>query len=140
MALNESINSRIVDAQIASTNALYNNTQDMLMALGFGFSEVSNQLQSGFSNVSRQIGVMGVSMGMAIAALNTTVQESAQAIYDKLDTMNDILNNPSLTKSRELFRWASVNYNKGLYSIALLSLDNIYWTCETTRSVVSQVL
>ena len=103
----ESINSRIIDAQIASANTLYNNTQDMIRTF-----------DSGFSEVSRQIGIMGVNMGMAIAALNTTVQESAQAIYDKLDTMNDILNNPSLTKSRELFRRASVNYNKGFFEEA----------------------
>jgi len=97
----ESIKSRIVDAQIATTNAMYNNTQDMIMAFS-----------SGFSNVSRQIGTMSANMSMTLAALNTTVQESAQAIYDRLDTMNDILNNPSLTKSRELQRrqW----YTQGL--------------------------
>ena len=103
----ERVNARIVDAQIASTNAMYNNTQAMLGAL-----------DSGLSNVSRQIGAMSAGMGMALAALNTTVQESAQAIYDRLDTMNDILNNPSLTKSRELFRRASVSYNQGFYEEA----------------------
>jgi len=111
----ESINSRIVDAQIASTNAMYNNTQDMIGAFHSGFSGVSNQLQSGFSSVSRQIGVMGANMSMAFAALNSAVQKSAQAICDKLDTMNDILNNPSLTKTRELYRRAQVNYDKGFY-------------------------
>ena len=103
----ESIKSRIVDAQIATTNAMFNNTQDMIVAFS-----------SGLSGVSRQIGAMSANMGMAFAALNTTVQESAQAIYERLDTMNDILNNPSLTKSRELFRRASVNYNKGFYEDA----------------------
>jgi tetratricopeptide (TPR) repeat protein len=118
----ESINSRIIDAQIATTNAMYNNTQDMMWAFDSGLSAVSNQLQSGLSNVSRQIGAMNASMSMAFAALNTTVQESAQAIYDRLDTMNDILNNPSLTKSRELFRRAAVSYNKGFYEEAVNDL------------------
>ena len=103
----EEISSRIVDAQIATTTALYNNTRDMIGAF-----------HSGLSDVSRQIGVMGANMSMAFAALNTTVQQSAQAIYDRLDTMNDILNNPSLTKSRELFRRAAVSYNKGYYEEA----------------------
>jgi len=103
----ESINSRIVDAQIASTNAMYNNTQAMVGAF-----------QSGFSHMSRQIGEMSVGMSMGFAALNTSIQKSAQAIYDRLDTINDILNNPSLTKSRELFRRASVNYNKGFFEEA----------------------
>jgi len=125
----ESINARIMDAQIASTNAMYNNTQDMIGAfysglsdvsnqLQDGFSGISNQLQSGFANVSRQIGVMGANMSMAFAALNTSVQESTRAICDRLDTMNNILNNPSLTKTRELYRRASVNYDKGFFEEA----------------------
>jgi len=125
----EMINSRLVDMQIASTKAMYNNTRDMMGAfdsgladvanqLQSGFSGVSNQLLSGFSNVSRQIGVMGANMSMAFAALNTSVQESAQAICDRLDTMNDIINNPSLTKTRELYRRASVNYDKGYFEEA----------------------
>jgi hypothetical protein len=101
------IQSTLVNNQIASENAIYNNTQAMIGAF-----------HSGFSNVSRQIGEMSANMSMAFAALNTTVQQSAQAIYDQLDTMNDILNNPSLTKSRELFRRASVSYNKGFYEEA----------------------
>ena len=117
-AFTKSINTRIVDAQIATTNAMFNNTQAMLGELYSGFSGVSNQLQSGFSHISRQIGVMNANMSMAFAALNTTVQKSAQAIYDRLDAMNDILSNPSLTKSRELFRRAAVSYNKGFYEEA----------------------
>jgi chemotaxis protein histidine kinase CheA len=103
----ESINSRIVDAQIATTNAIYNNTQEMIGAFN-----------SGFSNVTREIGAMGAKMSMGFAAMNEAVQKSAQAICDRLDTMNDILNNPSLTKTRELYRRAAVNYNKGFYEEA----------------------
>jgi len=103
----QSTNARIADLQIATTNAMFDNTQSML-----------GELYSGFSNVSRQIGTMSANMSMGFAALNTSIQESAQAIYDRLDTMNDILNNPSLTKSRELFRRASVSYNKGFYEEA----------------------
>jgi len=103
----ESINSRIVDAQIATTNAIHNNTQEMIGAFN-----------SGFSNMSREIGAMGARMSMGFAAMNSAVQKSAQAICDRLDTMNDILNNPSLTKTRELYRRAAVNYDKGFYEEA----------------------
>ncbi|GBU28581.1 hypothetical protein R84B8_02141 [Treponema sp. R8-4-B8] len=103
----ESISSRIVDAQIATTNAIYNNTQQMIGAFN-----------SGFSDMSRQIGSMGTQMSLGFAAMNSAVQKSAQAICDRLDTMNDILNNPSLTKTRELFRRAQVNYDKGFYEEA----------------------
>jgi len=105
--LTESINARITDAQIATTNAIYNNTQEMIGAFN-----------SGFSDVSRQIGEMSAGMSMAFAALNTTVQQSAQAICDRLDTMNDILNNPSQTKTLELYRDALESYDKGFYEEA----------------------
>ena len=107
------IQSTLVNNQIAAENAMYNNTQAMI-----------GTFNSGFSDVSRQIGSMSANMSMAFAALNTTVQQSAQAIYDRLDNMNDILNNPSLTKSRELFRRASVNYNKGFYEEARNDLQD----------------
>jgi tetratricopeptide (TPR) repeat protein len=107
------IQSTLVNNQIAAENAMYNNTQAMI-----------GTFNSGFSDVSRQIGSMSANMSMAFAALNTTVQQSAQAIYDRLDNMNDILNNPSLTKSRELFRRASVNYNKGFYEEAKNDLQD----------------
>ena len=103
----ESINSRIVDAQIATTTAMYNNTQ-----------QLDGTLKAGFSDMSRQVGEMTVNMSMGLAALNSAVRQSAQAICDRLDTMNDILNNPSLTKTRELYRRAAVNYDKGFYEEA----------------------
>jgi len=112
------IKSTLINNQNATEKALYNQTQQIDNTLKAGFSSVSNQLQSGFSEVSREIGVMNASMNMAFASLNSAVQESAQTICDRLDKMNDILNNPSLTKSRELFRRAIVSYNKGFYEEA----------------------
>jgi len=116
----ESINSRIVDAQITTANAIYNNTQEMI-----------GVFNSGFSNVTREIGAMGANMSMGFAAMNTAVQKSAQAICDRLDTMNDIFNNPSLTKTRELYRNAAVNYNKGFFEEARDDLLNALASSKT---------
>jgi len=143
----DKITSTIIDAQIATEKAISNNAQEINRTLNYGFSDVSRQvnaidntvqigftnvskqistmdntMRTGFSDVSRQIGVMNASMNMAFASLNSTVQESAQTICDRLDIMNNIMNNPSLTKSRELFRRASVNYNKGFYDEAIEDL------------------
>jgi alpha-tubulin suppressor-like RCC1 family protein len=139
----ESINARIVDAQIATTTAMYNNTQEMIGALG-----------AGFSDVSREIGEMNATMSMGFAALNSAVQKSAQNICDRLDTMNDILNNPSLTKTRELYRRASTSYDKGFYeeakndlleALASNKIDYISWfllgkTCLFGASEFSSVI
>jgi tetratricopeptide (TPR) repeat protein len=174
------LNSSIVDAQIASTKALYNNMRDINgtlitgftgvskevkkgftgvsrqldavtgrldvvservdagfdtvsrhMGVGFsvlsgqlhsGFSNVARQMESGFSGVSRQIGSMQAAMCMAFAHLDSTVQKSVEAICDKLDAIHDILNNPRLHKSRELYRMASSNYNNGFFKEALEDL------------------
>ena len=98
------IRSAIIYSQIASERAIYNNMQIL-----------SGTLTKGFSGISRQIGIMTADMNMGFASINNTIHESAKAILEKLDMINDIFNNPFLTKSRELYRRASLNYNKGFY-------------------------
>jgi tetratricopeptide (TPR) repeat protein len=97
----EKINSSIIDAQIASAKALYNNTQ----------------------LITRQIGCMNASMSIELARLNSTAKESQKAICDKLDAITDILNNPNLVKSRELYNMASHNYDNGFYEEVLQDLQ-----------------
>jgi len=129
----ESINSRLVDMQIASSNAMFNNTQDMIQSfhsglsgvssqLKSGFSGVSSQIQSGFSHMSRQLGEMNASMNMSFAAMNSAVRESSEDICNKLDTLNEIQSNPSKTKARELFKIASEYYDKKAFAEAEIKL------------------
>jgi hypothetical protein len=118
----EKINSVIIDSQIASARVLHNNIQLVNKTILAGFSDISSQLKSGFSDISREIGVMNATMSIGFARLNGTVQNSTMNICDRLDEINDILNNPFLTKSRELYRRASLNYNKGFYKEVLEDL------------------
>jgi len=119
----DEINSAIVNAQIATSKAIYNNAQELKGTLIEGFSGVSSQLQSGFSNVSRELGMMGSSMNMGFALLNSAVQQSSKAICDKLDNINNTLKNPLYTESRELYNRAVLNYNKMLYEETLEDLQ-----------------
>jgi len=118
MLFTENITSTIIDSQIASANALYNNILYIIRASNSGFLDASRQ--------------MGVDVNMIIAALNCTVQKSVRENYNCLD----ILNNPSLAKFREFFCRVSVNYDKGFYEEARNDLldafdsskiDYIFW-------------
>jgi tetratricopeptide (TPR) repeat protein len=119
----DEINSAIVNAQVATSKTIYNNAQELKGTLMMGFSGVSSQLQSGVSNISRELGVMGSSMSMGFALLNRAVQQSSKAICDRLDNINNTLENPLFTESRELYNRAALNYNKGLYEEVLEDLQ-----------------
>lgn len=68
-----------------------------------GFNAVNNMLDLGFSMVSSKLDAM------------------TDRICSKLDEIHDILNNPLLTASRELYRRALDEYKRGLYEEALQS-------------------
>ncbi|MDR1838570.1 MAG: hypothetical protein LBQ93_03160 [Treponema sp.] len=77
-------------AQVASTNVL------------------NQTLQQGFTGVSNQLGSMTASFSMGFARLENA-----------LDRMTDIMNNPLLTQSRELYRRAADRSKKGQFEEAL---------------------
>jgi hypothetical protein len=87
---------------------------DMNMTMAYGFAGVGQQL----GVVERQLGAMGAEINFGLARLNDTFQKSAQSICDKLDAINDTLNNPRFTEARELYRQASTEYGKSFYEDA----------------------
>ncbi|MBQ3799496.1 MAG: hypothetical protein II837_04280, partial [Treponema sp.] len=66
-----------------------------------GFDSMNNTISLGFSNMESKL------------------DEVADRICSKLDEIHDIVNNPLLTASRELYRRALTNYDKGFYEEAL---------------------
>jgi tetratricopeptide (TPR) repeat protein len=100
--------------------------------------QIQSVLQSGFSEVSQQIEVMGTEMLWGIGWLAGTVEKAAAAICDRLDELNDIANNPSRTKARELYRRALTEYTKKLYREALN--DAVAAVTEHQTDVVSWFL
>jgi len=106
------IKSTLIDNQIATETALYNHTQ-----------QIDGTLYQGFSSVSRQLGDMGSSMNMGLAALSSSVQKSTEEICEKLDDINKTLENPLFTQARELYNRALQRYSKGFYEEALKDLN-----------------
>lgn len=72
------------------------------------FDSVNNTLNIGFEMVAAGMG-----------QLADSINAMSEAICNKLDEIHDIVNNPLLTASRELFRRASANFEKGYFEEAL---------------------
>lgn len=84
-----------------------------------GFDKINNTLDLGFSGISNQLGSLSSAFSIGMARLESAIGKMSQDICDRLDALHDILNNPLLTQSRELYRRALANYNKGFYEEAL---------------------
>ena len=97
---------------VASNNALGQIFQH-------GFNELNNTLDIGFSGLSNQLGYMGAAFSCGLDRISDTLKGMSKEICDKLDAIHDIVNNPLLTQSRELFRRAIINYNKGFFEESL---------------------
>ena len=72
------------------------------------FDSVNNTLNVGFEMIAAGMG-----------QLADSINAMSEAICNKLDEIHDIVNNPLLTASRELFRRASANFEKGYFEEAL---------------------
>ena len=84
-----------------STYALVASQTMLAQSFQHGFSAVNNTLNLGFGMVGNRVDAM------------------SDRICSKLDEIHDILNNPRLTASRELYRNAFASYEKGFYEEAL---------------------
>lgn len=99
-------------AVVAST-AILKNTFEA------GFDSINNTLDLGFAGVSNQIGAMSATMSAGFDKLSKTLDYWGTEICEKLDAIHDIVNNPLLTASRELYRRACQNTTKKFYEEAL---------------------
>lgn len=84
-----------------------------------GFNSINNTLDLGFAGVSNQIGAMSAAMTAGFDKLSKTLDYWGIEICEKLDAIHDIVNNPLLTASRELYRRACQNTTKKFYEEAL---------------------
>lgn len=92
----------------ASTYAIVASQQMLAETFHDGFNSVNNTLEAGFEMFSSRL-----------ANLESSITEIGEKICNKLDEIHDIVNNPLLTQSRELYRLALTNYNKGYFEEAL---------------------
>lgn len=84
-----------------STYAVVASQRMLAKTFNQGFSSVNNTINLGFGLVGNKIDVL------------------SEEVSSKLDEIQDILNNPRLTQSRELYREALRSYKRGFYEEAL---------------------
>ena len=77
-----------------------------------GFNSINNTLEIGFDRMSAQM-----------ADIADAINAMSDKICSKLDEIHDIVNNPLLTQSRELYRRALTNFEKGYYEEALEDIN-----------------
>lgn len=91
-----------------STYAIVASQAMLAQTFQHGFNSINNTLEIGFDRMSAQMS----DIADAISAMS-------DKICSKLDEIHDIVNNPLLTQSRELYRRALTNFEKGYYEEAL---------------------
>ena len=84
-----------------STYEIVASQQMLANTFSHGFNSVNNTINLGFGLVGNKIDVL------------------SEDVSSKLDEIQDILNNPRLTQSRELYREALRSYKRGFYEEAL---------------------
>lgn len=84
-----------------------------------GFNKLNNTLDLGFAGVQSSIGAMSAAMSAGFDRFQQSIDKWGTKICEKLDAIHDIVNNPLLTASRELFRRSQSNAQKQFYEEAL---------------------
>lgn len=87
-----------------STYAIVASQQALAATFQHGFNALNNTISFGFEMMNSKFAMMG---------------KKLDEICSKLDAIHDIVNNPLLTASRELYRRALTNYEKGYFEEAL---------------------
>ena len=122
----DSVNQNIVRMSTGIQNSINQNTYTIAASAEMlketfdaGFDAINNKLDMGFAGVTNAIGAMSASMTAGFNAVSAAIDFWGEKICEKLDAIHDIVNNPLLTASRELYRRAAKNSEKKFYDEAL---------------------
>ena len=122
----DSVNQNIVRMSTGIQNSINQNTYTIAASAEMlketfdaGFDAINNKLDMGFAGVTNSIGAMSASMTAGFNAVSAAIDSWGSKICEKLDAIHDIVNNPLLTASRELYRRAAKNSEKKFYEEAL---------------------
>ena len=99
-------------AIVASNDALSQTFQD-------GFNRTNRTIDMGFSGINDQLGYMSTAFSIGFDRISDSIKHMSYEICDKLYAIQNVVSNPLLTQSQELYRRAIDNYNKGFFEEAL---------------------
>ena len=90
------------------TSAIHESTYEIVASQQM----LANTFSHGFNSVNNTI-------NLGLGLLGNKIDVLSEDVSSKLDEIQDILNNPRLTQSRELYREALRSYKRGFYEEAL---------------------
>ena len=90
------------------TSAIHESTYEIVASQQM----LANTFNHGFNSVNNTI-------NLGLGLLGNKIDVLSEDVSSKLDEIQDILNNPRLTQSRELYREALRSYKRGFYEEAL---------------------
>lgn len=96
-----------------------------------GFDQISNTLDLGFAGVQNSLGTMSATMSAGFNGVAQSINYWGDKICAKLDAIHNIVKNPLLTASRELYRRAYNNATSKFYEEAL---DDIKSAIEKNKT------
>jgi len=108
----------------AQTYAIVASQAALAHTFNQGFDRINNTLDMGFSGISSQLGSMSAAFSAGLSRISDNLKQMSKDICDRLDAIHDIVNNPLLTQSRELYRRSVLNYNKGFFEEALADIQS----------------
>lgn len=80
---------------------------------------LASTFSHGFNSVNNTLSIVFDRMSMKMAEIANAINAMTEEVCSRLDEIHDIVNNPLLTQSRELYRRALTNFEKGYYEEAL---------------------
>ena len=113
----------IGNTMVAGFNATTNAIQDMAFGLNSAIRESTYTVVASQAMLAQTFAhgfnAVNNTLDLGFSMVNSKLDAMTDRICSKLDEIHDILNNPLLTASRELYRRALDSYNRGYYEEAL---------------------
>ena len=113
----------IGNTMVAGFNATTNAIQDMALGLNSAIRESTYTVVASQTMLAQTFAhgfnAVNNTLDLGFSMVNSKLDAMTDRICSKLDEIHDILNNPLLTASRELYRRALDSYNRGYYEEAL---------------------
>ena len=113
----------IGNAMVTGFNATTNAIQDMALGLNSAIRESTYTVVASQAMLAQTFAhgfnAVNNTLDLGFSMVNSKLDAMTDRICSKLDEIHDILNNPLLTASRELYRRALDSYNRGYYEEAL---------------------
>ena len=113
------LNSDITFALNQNTFAIAASASFLEHSFNNGFNKVNNTVNLGFNKMNSEMGKIKAGFIHGFESINSNIDNWGNKLVDKLDIIEKIVDNPILTKSRELYRMGFASAKKKFFPEAI---------------------